>query len=72
MREHILYNTEDSDKPREICDRNGEVTLGLCRVCGQGEADLEPECPGPKIKIAWYPGETKTQDTEKNIYKVHD
>jgi hypothetical protein len=42
---HVLYKTGDADAPPSILDRNGEVTLGLCRVCGQGEAELAPVCP---------------------------
>lgn len=45
---HDLYETGDADAPEAIKDRNGEVTLGLCRRCGQGEADLETFCPGPR------------------------
>lgn len=43
---HMLYKTGDTDLPSVICDANGDVTLGLCRVCGQAEAELEDECPG--------------------------
>lgn len=43
---HKLYETKDADRPDAICDSNGEVVLGLCKVCGQAEADLEPNCPG--------------------------
>lgn len=45
MASHDLYETGDADAPSEIKDRNGEVTLALCRRCGQGEADLADECP---------------------------
>lgn len=41
---HRLYTTEDKDRPELICDRNGEVVLGLCRDCGSAEADLEKPC----------------------------
>jgi hypothetical protein len=44
--EHILYKTIDVDTPDVICDSNGEVVLGLCRVCGRGEIELEGPCPG--------------------------
>ena len=48
-RAHILYETADKDRPEQICDRNGEVVLGLCKVCGKAEIELEldPVCPGP-------------------------
>lgn len=45
MNEHILYRTEDDDRPDIICDLNGDVVLSLCRVCRQAEGDLAPECP---------------------------
>lgn len=45
--EHKLYETADNDRPKEICDRNGEVVLGLCKVCGQAEVELQDTCPGP-------------------------
>lgn len=43
---HQLYRTEDADAPNCVKDSNGEVVLGLCRVCNQAEVELEPECPG--------------------------
>lgn len=45
---HDYYKTGDKDTPEEICNRNGEVVLSQCRVCGQAEAELEVTCPGPK------------------------
>lgn len=41
---HILYKTGDKDAPDSIKDDNGEVVLGLCRVCGRGECQLEVSC----------------------------
>lgn len=46
---HELYETRDKDAPDAIRDRNGEVCLALCRVCGGAEATLPPECPGRKL-----------------------
>ena len=46
---HVLYQTQDADVPDVICDNNGEVVLALCRVCNQGEADLQPTCPGKRV-----------------------
>jgi hypothetical protein len=43
-RKHVLYKTGDADAPDVIKDRNGEVVLGLCRVCGRGEIELEHPC----------------------------
>jgi hypothetical protein len=45
--QHVLYETSDADAPDVIKDRNGEVVLGLCRVCGRGEIELSEPC-GPK------------------------
>lgn len=42
---HRLFETGDFDAPEAIKDRNGEVVLALCRVCGKAEADLDgPNC----------------------------
>jgi hypothetical protein len=42
---HDLYKTGDVDAPKSILDSGGEVTLALCRRCGQGEDELEEFCP---------------------------
>lgn len=44
MTKHVLYATGDPDAPDSIKDRNGDVVLGLCRVCGKGKADLDSPC----------------------------
>lgn len=48
MTEHVLYETGDKDAPDAVKDRNGEVVLGLCKVCGLAEIQLDetPDCPG--------------------------
>lgn len=46
LRKHDFYETGDADAPRAIQDKNGEVVLRCCRVCGQAEAGLEAACPG--------------------------
>ncbi len=46
---HQLYETGDNDCPKEILDRNGEVALSLCRICGGAESSLPKECPGRKL-----------------------
>lgn len=38
---HVLYETTDKDRPKEICDRNGEVVLAMCKLCGKVEAELD-------------------------------
>lgn len=45
---HDLYKTGDKDAPDQIKDGNGEVALGCCRRCGEGEGTLAASCPGPK------------------------
>lgn len=47
---HDFIKTGDADSHRSIEDGNGEVVLSQCRVCGQAEGGLEPECPGPRNK----------------------
>lgn len=43
---HQYYRTGDKDAPSQICDRNGEVVLSLCKHCGLAEVELEgsPVC----------------------------
>lgn len=48
LQPHVFYKTGDADVPEQVTDRNGEVVLQLCRVCGQTEVEIEPSCPGPK------------------------
>lgn len=48
MREHVLYETRDADRPEQICDQNGEVVLALCRLCGKAECELDSECEDDK------------------------
>ena len=48
---HILWKDQDENIPPQICDRNGQVALAQCKVCGQAESELEKECPGRKMKI---------------------
>lgn len=48
MTDHDLYQTGDKDAPPVILDINGEVTLGLCKRCGRGEADLIEPCDAPE------------------------
>ena len=42
--EHDLYTDEDADRPEVICDRNGQVVLGLCKKCGRAECELDQPC----------------------------
>lgn len=46
---HELYDGSEDDLPEAIVDRNGDVCLAQCKVCGLGEIQLDdqPSCPGP-------------------------
>ena len=48
LESHDLYKDGDESIPSTITDGSGSVALSLCKVCGQGEGDLEEVCPGPK------------------------
>lgn len=48
MNGHTLYETGDPDAPQSILDSNGEVTLGLCKVCGAAEIQLQQPCTVPR------------------------
>lgn len=56
MTEHLLYTDVDfldtpmSERKGGIFDSNGDVVLGLCKVCGKGEAELEGPCTGNSLK----------------------
>jgi len=41
---HVFYRTGDTDTPEAIKDRNGDVILQQCRLCGQAEGDLTEVC----------------------------
>ncbi len=45
---HTLYTDRDTDRPGVICDRNGQVVLGLCKACGRGESQLDNPCQQDK------------------------
>lgn len=42
--DHLLYKDGDACIPDAIKDRNGQVVLSLCTVCGKGEAELVNRC----------------------------
>lgn len=50
-KEHILYIDGDPDIPDSIKDRNGQVALDLCKVCGKGESELTEGCSYEEEKI---------------------
>lgn len=41
---HVLWQRGDIGLPDVVQDRNGDVTLGLCKVCGRGESELVEPC----------------------------
>ena len=47
---HDLYTDADSNRPDAICDRNGQVALGLCKKCGKGESELAEPCTPPAAR----------------------
>lgn len=49
MMEHDLYKTGEKDAPNGILDRNNEVVLSECKVCGGAEAALPANCPGRRL-----------------------
>lgn len=42
--DHTLYEKGDAGVPNQIKDRNGDIVLGLCKICGKGEVELEGSC----------------------------
>jgi len=46
---HVLYTSQDKDRPKQICDSNGEVVLSLCKICGGAEGALPTNCPGRRL-----------------------
>lgn len=53
---HLLYQTGDAGAPNSIKDRNGEVVLQQCKVCGFAERELAlaAECSVGVGAIALY------------------
>lgn len=48
---HVLYRNGDNDIPASICDRDGQVVLSMCKVCGKAEIELSEPCektPAPQ------------------------
>ena len=57
---HNFYTDADANRPAQICDRNGQVVLRLCKACNKAEGELTDECaPQPaqptsaQIYCAW-------------------
>ena len=45
---HTCYEKADPDAPESIKDRNGDIALSLCKICGRGEFELAAPCT-PRI-----------------------
>ena len=58
---HDIYKDGDKDIPEALLDRNGQVALAQCKVCGQAEGDLEEFCP-PSLPV------TKEITVEANTF----
>jgi hypothetical protein len=46
---HQLFTDDDKDAPYEIKDRNDQVVLSLCKICGGAEGSLPSNCPGRRM-----------------------
>ncbi len=47
-REHVEWKCDLGYEKCEDCNYDTHTELFICAVCGQAEAELEDECPGPK------------------------
>ncbi len=58
---HQYYTAKDADIPQQICDRNGDVVLSMCKHCRRAEDELTEdggECPavqGGAIRAQMFP-----------------
>ena len=62
LKQHVLYERDDADAPDVIKDRNGDITLGLCKVCGKGEAELVESCD---------PSDSRILDWLQDMHNLH-
>lgn len=66
---HILYDDEDDECPRQICDANGQVALGLCKICGLGEAELDASAC-IKVAAIWQnPNDAAFKRTTQEVWR---
>ena len=78
MVKHQLWAKGEPGLPEAVTDRNGDVVLGMCRVCGQAEAELEDACPGYKwpegsVALLWSAfglGKWVTVDSSTGTWEV--
>lgn len=52
--QHDIFKTGDANVPSAITDRNGEIVLACCKVCGKAEAGLDEPCDLEKVKSKSY------------------
>jgi hypothetical protein len=63
LKPHILYTNKDKDAPDSIKDRNGDVVLDLCKICGKAESDLDKPCKSSReLAISWWNKEGREQE----------
>lgn len=41
---HYLYKDGDNNVPSTLLDRNGQIVLSMCRICGKAEGELSESC----------------------------
>lgn len=46
---HVLYEQGDQGIPPSLLDQNGDIVLGVCKVCGAAEIELEVACMRRKV-----------------------
>jgi hypothetical protein len=68
---HQLFETGDPDAPKSILDSNGEVALGLCKICGKGEIELKEPCVPIESKDSYLLKEGKAVKIIRNFAKVY-
>lgn len=65
---HELYQDGDSDVPSQLKDRNGDVVLAMCRLCGKAEIELEEPCP--EVRGVPLPAPTFDHQTASNLQLI--
>lgn len=71
--DHDLFTDADKDRPEQICDRNGQVTLAQCKRCGKGECELGGPCTSAPAIDTLKKGEIAVtiSEAEKIIAAAH-
>lgn len=37
---HVMYTQSDTNIPPQILDKNGDIVLSMCKICGAAEQEL--------------------------------